>query len=165
MLQKIAQVSQKSEAIRGLQTDVTEHNSQNPTRDLLCFVEFVIQGILHDSFEPYPGIQMKCVQRGYSPDNPETPERMSNTLGINMEQLIPFHGAKIPYVITHMRAGHGMTRKEGRNAPVPNRVWYTTDYTPLTAATLRHNELFEGTQRLKFPTPARSRRHNASIST
>ena len=46
---------------------------------------------------------------------------------MNMKQLIPFNGAKIPYVITHMRAGHGMTRKERRNARVANRVWYTTD--------------------------------------
>ena len=44
-----------------------------------------------------------------------------------------------------------MTRKEGRNAPGPNRVWHTTDYTPVTDATLRHNELFEGTEKLKFP--------------
>ena len=74
---------------------------------------------------------------------------MSNTLGINMEQLILFYGAKIPYVITHMRAGHGTTRKEGHSAPVPNRAWYTTDYTPATEADLRHNELFEGTQKLE----------------
>ena len=68
-----------------------------------------------------------------------------------MEQIIPFYGAKIPYVITHMRAGHGMTHKEGRHAVVPYRVWYTTDYTPITAATLRHNELSEEAEKLKIP--------------
>ena len=94
---------------------------------------------------------MKCVQRGFSPDNPETPEQISNTLGINMEQLIPFYGAKTPYVIAHMRAGHGMTRKEGRNAPVPKRLWYTTDYTPVDETMLRRNELHEGSQKLKIP--------------
>ena len=129
--------------------EFTEHNSQNPKRDLLCVLHFANQGILPDSSEPYPKIQGKFVR--VSPDNLEIPEQMTNNLGVNMEQLIPFYGAKIPYVITHMRAGHGMTRKEGRNAPVPNRVWYTTDHTPITAATLRHNELFEGTEKLKNP--------------
>ena len=89
--------------------------------------------------------------KGIQPRQPGDFAQMSNTLGINMEQLIPFYGAKIPYVITHMRGGHGMTRKEGRNAPVPNRVWYTTDYTLATEADLRHNELLEGTQKLKIP--------------
>ena len=106
------------------------------------------QRILPDSIEPYPRIQMKCVQGGFSLDNPEIPEHMTNTLGINMEQLIPFFGAKTPYVITHMRAGHGMTRKEGRNAPAPKRVWYTTDHTSVDKAILQRNELHEGGQKL-----------------
>eukprot|EP00919_Chromeraceae_sp_WS-2016_P015451 GHVR01036423.1.p2 GENE.GHVR01036423.1~~GHVR01036423.1.p2 ORF type:complete len:208 (+),score=11.99 GHVR01036423.1:852-1475(+) len=117
-------------------------------RDLLCVFDFANQGILPDASEAYPMIQITIGQRTYSPDNLEIPEHMTNTLGINMEQVIPYCGAKIPYVITHLRAGHGMTRKEGRNAPVPNHVWYTTDYTPVTDATLRRNELFEGTEKL-----------------
>ena len=76
---------------------------------------------------------------------------MTNALGINMEHFIPFYGSKIPRVITHMRAGHGMTRKESRNAPVPKRVWYTTDYTPVGEAILQPNELHEGGQKLKVP--------------
>ena len=76
-----------------------------------------------------------------------------------MKQIIPYYCAPIPYVITHRRAGHGMTRKEGcigRNAEVPRRVWYTPDYTPITAATLLDNVRFpalgyEATQDLKIP--------------
>ena len=68
-----------------------------------------------------------------------------------MEHLMPSYGAKIPYVITHMRAGHGMTRKESRNAPVPKRVWYTTVYTPVDKATLQRNELHKGDQKMKIP--------------
>ena len=44
-----------------------------------------------------------------------------------------------------------MTRKEGRNAPVPKRVWYTTDYTPVDEAILQRNELHEGSQKLTIP--------------
>ena len=68
-----------------------------------------------------------------------------------MEHLMPSYGAKIPYVITHMRAGHGMTRKESRNAPVPKRVWYTTDYTPVDKANLQRHGLREGSRKLKIP--------------
>ena len=113
-----------SEAIRGLTEEFTEYKSQSPKRDVLCVLEYANQGILPDSIEPYPRIQVKCVQRGFSPDNLEIPERMTNALGINMEHFIPFYGSKIPCAITHMRAGHRMTRKEGRNAPVPQRMWY-----------------------------------------
>ena len=73
--------------------------------------------ILPDPIEPYPRIRIKCVQRGSSPDNPETPERMTNALGTNMEHFIQFYRSKVPCVITHMRAGQGMTWKESRNAP------------------------------------------------
>ena len=76
-----------SEAIRGLTKEFTEHNSQNPMRDLLCVPEYANQGILPDSIEPYPRIQVKCVHSGFSPDNPETPERMTNAFGINMEHF------------------------------------------------------------------------------
>ena len=62
------------------------------------------QGVLPDSVEPYPRIQAKCVQRRFSPDNPEIPERMTNALGINVEHFIPSYGSKIQCVITHMRA-------------------------------------------------------------
>ena len=85
---------------------------------------------------------------GYTPDNPETPEQVQNFLSLNL--AIPFHGAKIPFVITHMRAGHGMTRKESRSATVPNRVWYTADYTPVNQETLRTCGSFEGAQEMEF---------------
>ena len=50
-----------------------------------------------------------------------------------------------------MRAGHRMARKESRNAPVPKRVWYTTDYTPVDKAILQRSELHGGCQKLKIP--------------
>ena len=156
---------QVSEAIRGLTKEFTEHNSQNPKRDLLCVLEYANQGIPPDSSEPYPRIQVKCVQRGFSPDNPETPERMTNALGINMEHFIPFYGSNIPCVITHMRAGHGMAQKESRNAPVPKGVWYTTDYTPVDKAILQRNELHEGSQKLKIPYAGPKSQTKCMIST
>ena len=68
-----------------------------------------------------------------------------------MRQVIPFYGyAKYQYVITRMRASHGMTRKENRFARVPNRVWYTTDYTPVNQDTLQSCGFFENTSNIKF---------------
>ena len=140
-----------SEAVRGLSREFNDHDSQNPKRDLICVLEFANQGILPNSYEPCPRIQFKCVQKGYTPDNPETPEQVQNFLGLNLEQFIPFHGAKIPFEITHMRAGHGMTRRENRSATVPNRVWYTTDYTPVNQETLRTCGSCEDTQKMEIP--------------
>ena len=88
--------------------------------------------------------------KGYLPDNPETPGVMDNTLILNLRQIIPFCGfGKDPYVITHMRAGQGMTRKENRFARVPNRVWYTTDYTRVEQDTLQSCSFFGNTNKIK----------------
>ena len=114
-----------SEAIGGLTKSFTERNSQNPKRDLLCVLEYANKGVLPDSIEPYPRIQVKCVQRGFSPHNPEIPERMTNALGINMEYCISFYESEITCDHTHARLTRNDT--ERRNAPVPKRVWYTTD--------------------------------------
>ena len=71
---------------------------------------------------------------------------------LNLQQVIPFHGyAKDPYVITHMRAGHRMSRREHRPARGPNRVWYTTHYTPVNQDTLRNCDFFENTLKMKIP--------------
>ena len=71
---------------------------------------------------------------------------------LNLQQVIPFHGyAKDPYVITHMRAGHRMSRREHRPARVPNRVLYTTDYTPVNQDTLRNCDFSENTLKMKIP--------------
>ena len=143
-----------SEAIRGLSKEFRDHNSLNYKRGLLCILEYANQGILPDSNESYPRIQFKCVEKGYPPDNPETPEIMDNSLVLNLRQVIPIHGHakdKDPYVITHMRASHGMTRKENRSARVPNRAWYTTDYTPVNQDTLQSCGFFENTNKMKIP--------------
>ena len=141
-----------SEAIRGLSREFNDHESRNPRRDLLCILEFANQGVLPSPFEPYPRIQFKYVEKGYTPDNPETSEQTQNFLGLNLEQVIPFYGeAKIPFVITHMRAGHGMTRRESRSDRVPKRVWYTTDYTPVNQETLQTCGLFESAQEMEIP--------------
>ena len=142
-----------SEATRGLSREFNDHDSQNPKRDLLCVLGFANRGILPNSYEPYPRIQLKCVQKGYTPDNPEMPEQARNFMGINMGHLIPFHGATAQIVITHMRAGHGMTRRESRNSPVPNRVWNTTDYTPANEETLQRSESFADTASQKMEIP------------
>ena len=141
------------EAIRGLSKEFSEANSNNPERDLLCVLEFANQGVFNNSFEPYPRVQLRCVQKGYRPDDPETPEQRSNLIHMNVEQLIPSCGATVRFAITHVRAGHGMTRREGRNSPVPNRVWNTTDYTPIDEAMLQRSELFAETapQKMKIP--------------
>ena len=140
-----------SEAVRGLSEEFRDHNSQNH-KDPLCMLGYGNQGILTDSNESYPRTQFKCVMKGYLPDNPETPDVMDNTLILNLRQIIPFYGySKDPYVITHMRAGHGMTRKEIRSARVPNRVWYTTDNTPVKRDTVQSCSFFENTYKLKIP--------------
>ena len=141
-----------SEATRGLSKEFRDHNSQNHIRDLLCILEYANQGILTDSNKSYPRIQFKCVKKGYPPDNPETPDVLDNSLILNLRHIIPFYGyAKDPYVITHMRAGRGMTRKENRSARVPNRVWYITDYTPVNQDTLQSCGFFGNANKMTSP--------------
>ena len=141
-----------SEAIRGLTKEFRDRNSRNHKKDLLCILEYANQGILNDPDESYPRVQFKCIMKGYIPDNQETPDVMNNSLILNLRQTIPFYGyTKGQYVITHMRAGHGMTRKENRSARVPNRVWYTTDYTPVNQGTLQSCGFFENTSKMKIP--------------
>ena len=112
-----------SEAIRGLSKEFRDHDSLNPKRDPLCILEYANQGSLPDSYESYPRIQFKCVEKGYTPDNPETPELMQNPLVLNLQQAIAFYGdSKDPFVITHMRAGHGMTRRGIRKSTEPSVV-------------------------------------------
>ena len=85
------------------------------------------------------------VSREGTPDNPETPEQMQNFMHPSLQHVIPFYGAKIPFVITHMRAGHGMTRREGPSARIPTRVWYTPGYTPINEPILQSYSLYGGT--------------------
>ena len=140
------------EAIRGLSKEFRDHNSENHKRDLLCILEYANQGILTDSYGSYPRIQFKCVMKGYHPDNPETPDVMDTTLILKLQQIVPFYGySKDPYVIAHMRAGHGMTRKEKRSARVPNRVRYTTDDTPVKRDTLQSCSFFENANKFRIP--------------
>ena len=89
--------------------------------------------------------------KGYLPDNPETPDIMHNTLVLHLRRIIPFYVySKHQDVITHMRAGHGMTRKEIRFARVPNRVWHTTDYTPVKQDTLQSCIFIENTNNFNY---------------
>ena len=77
-----------SEAIRGLSKEFRDHNSLNHKRDLLRILEYANQGILTDSNESYPRIQLECVKRGYPPDNPETPDVMNNSLILKLRQIV-----------------------------------------------------------------------------
>ena len=105
-----------SEAIRGLSKEFRDHNSQNHKRSTFCvFLNTRAKGFSPTPTSHTPEFQSECVEKGYPPDNPETPDIMDNSLILNLRQVIPFYGyAKDPYVrdYAHARWSRNDTQRE-----------------------------------------------------